>query len=246
MYQQQPYPPQQNYGYPQQQGGAYPPQGGYAPQYGAQPQGYPMQQQGYPMQQPQTVVIVQTGAPLAMHNWHSECLDVCAAPGGLPLCIYGFLFPCCAAGDIAVAAGRDYLCSCFIAPLLSHMFHHDTSWIEACAWYMDRTALAARYGVNDVLDQSGGCFSMAYLYFACGCAPCLLIQELNHVRWLARGSPQRAHLCNSTPSSLPTATFHSHPTTLFRNVFCSQQIKAAQMGLVPGPMGMMPQQKSMF
>jgi hypothetical protein len=88
---------------------------------------------------------------------------------------------------VGEAAGRSYLCSCLIAPLLSHMFQHDASWIEACAWYMDRTALNAKYGINDTLDASGGCFSMAYLYFACGCAPCLLIQELNHIKAVQMG-----------------------------------------------------------
>ena len=105
------------------------------PQYGApQPgypapppmqQGYPMQQQpGYPQYQPQVVqqvIVVQTGAPMSMNNWHSECGDLCAEPGGPLLCLYVCLFPCCAAGDIAEAAGRSYICSCLIAPVLSHV-----------------------------------------------------------------------------------------------------------------------------
>jgi hypothetical protein len=28
---------------------------------------------------------------------------------------------------------------------------------------------------------------MAYCYFACGCAPCLLIQELNHIKAVQMG-----------------------------------------------------------
>ena len=89
-------------------------------------QGYPMQPQpGYqqypPQQVVQQVIVVQTGAPMSMNNWHSECGDLCAEPGGPLLCLYVCLFPCCAAGDIAEAAGRSYLCSCLIAPLLSHV-----------------------------------------------------------------------------------------------------------------------------
>ncbi len=139
--------------------------------------------------------------PLTLPTPLSDWTDICAEPGGPLLCLYACFFPCCAAGDVAEAAGRSYLCSCFIAPLLSHMFQHDQSWIEACAWSMDRTALAAKYGINDPLQE--GCISCAYLLFACGCGPCLLIQELNH-------------------------------------------IKAAQMGMRPGPAGMMPQQKVMY
>ena len=134
---------------------------------------------------------------MAMNDYHSQCTDVCAEPGGPLLCLYVCLFPCCAAGDVAEAAGRSYLCSCFIAPLLSHMFHHDQSWIEACAWYMDRTALNAKYGINDTLDASGGCISMAYIYFSCGCGPCLLIREC---------------LCGKASRGPSPCTAGAHPT----------------------------------
>jgi hypothetical protein len=84
--------PQQQYAQPAYGQPQYPPQ----PQYQQQP-GYPQPQPGYapqyPQQQQQTVVIVQTGAPMSMHNYHSECTDICAAPGGPLLCLYVCFFP---------------------------------------------------------------------------------------------------------------------------------------------------------
>jgi hypothetical protein len=57
---------------------------------------------------------------MGMMPFHSECTDLCAEPGGPLLCLYVCLCPWCAAGDVAEASGRSYICSCLIAPLLSH------------------------------------------------------------------------------------------------------------------------------
>ena len=89
----------------------------------------------------------------------------------------------CAAGDVADAAGRDYFCSCFVAPLLSHLAHNESlgDMIEACFWAADRRALARKYGVADNIDDGTRC-STAWFMFSCGCSACLLFQELNHIK----------------------------------------------------------------
>lgn len=83
-------------------------------------------------QQPQIVVIQQGGARVP---WHSGECDLCAEPGGLPLCCYVHFCQPCAAGDVATAAGRDYFCSCCVAPVLGHLAHNDSlrDLIEGCA-----------------------------------------------------------------------------------------------------------------
>ena len=68
------------------------------------------------------------------YQWASGEWDCCA--GGAGLCLYVHFCTPCAAGDVAVAAGRDYFCACFVAPLLGHLAHNDTlrDLIEACFW----------------------------------------------------------------------------------------------------------------
>lgn len=102
-------------------------------------------------------------------EWHSTFLDMCAQPGGVGLCCYVLLCPTCAAGDIAAAAGRSYLMSCLICPLFCQFCYpgHLAG---------DRQALADKYGIEDM-----GCVC-ATILFVMGLWPCLLYQELNHVR----------------------------------------------------------------
>ncbi len=167
----------QPYGAPPQPYGAPPPQYG-APQYGAPP--------------PQTVIIVQQGGlPPRTRGWASGECDMCAEPGGAGLCLYVTFCTPCAAGDVAAAAGRDYLCSCLVGPLLSALSHNDAlaDMLAACLWVADRRALAARLGVADGLDDGSRC-SQAYLMFSCGCAPCLLFQQLNTIRAFEMGAMQ--------------------------------------------------------
>jgi hypothetical protein len=137
----QPYggPPQPAYGvhgYPQP---SY--QGGPQPSYQGPPQGYGA---------PPTVIVVHHqqggGGP-----WHSTECDLCAAPGGPGLCLYVVLCQPCAAGDVAHAAGREYLCACLVAPLLAHLAHNEGfgNMIEGCFWAADRRAFAQKFGISD-------------------------------------------------------------------------------------------------
>ena len=187
--------------YPQQQG-QYPPQyAQQAPQGYGQPmqgypqpmQGYPQPMQGYPQGYPQpgygappgmvAVMVRPAGVPF----FSDEC-DVCAAPGGAGLCLYAFCCSPCAAGDVAVAADRDYLCACLVAPMIAHLAHNDNigQLIEGCFWMADRRALTMKYGIADASDDGSRC-SKAFLLMSCGCAPCLLFQELNHIAAVKAG-----------------------------------------------------------
>jgi hypothetical protein len=76
----------------------YPPPQGYPPQpYGAPQQLYagpPQYVQSYPQPTAAPVVIVvQQGG--GGRPWHSSECDICAAPGGLPLCLYVVLCQPC-------------------------------------------------------------------------------------------------------------------------------------------------------
>ncbi len=88
---------------------------------------------------------------------------------------------------MAEAAGRSYVCSCCVAPLLSNLLQSQQDWIEGCAWTQDRVELAERYGVADDLMEKGAFVTTAYLLFSCGCSTCLLIQELNHIKAVRMG-----------------------------------------------------------
>jgi hypothetical protein len=130
---------------------------------------------------PQQVIIIQNGqAP--REQWHSSECDMCAEPGGPGLACYVICCQPCAAGDVAVAAGRDYFCACCVAPVLGHLAHNDTlrDIIEGCFWMADRRALVQRYGVHDTLDDGSAC-SQAFCMMTC-CPQCLLFQELNHIK----------------------------------------------------------------
>lgn len=54
----------------------------------------------------------------AQAQWTSQLSECCAQPGGMPTCCYATFCPCCAAGDVATAAKRDYCMSCCIIPIL--------------------------------------------------------------------------------------------------------------------------------
>jgi len=111
------------------------------------------------------VYVMHAAAP-ASRSWSSGVLDCCAAGAGT--CLYAFLCPCCAAGDVAAAAGRDFGLSCCVIPLL-------LACCTPCFWAKDRAALAARHGVDDP------CRGIACLAFWAGGHGCLLAQELAHI-----------------------------------------------------------------
>ena len=129
--------------------------------------------------QAQQVVYGQGGG----RPFHSGECDMCAEPGGVPLCCYVTFCTPCAAGDVAQAAGRDYLCSCLIGPALSWLLHDETlaNMLASCLWVNDRRALVARLGVHDHLDDGSRC-SQVYFMYSCGCGNCLLFQALNHLK----------------------------------------------------------------
>ena len=47
-----------------------------------------------------------------------SCSQCCGEPGGCSTCCYVFCCVCCAAGDVAKAAGRDFCMTCFVVPVL--------------------------------------------------------------------------------------------------------------------------------
>ena len=148
-------------------------------------------------QQPTVIIVQQSGG---VTPWHSSECDICAAPGGLPLCLYVIFCQPCAAGDVAQAADRDYFCSCFVAPMLSHLAHNEAlgDMLQACFWAADRRALVNKYRIQDNIDDGTRC-STAWFMFSCGCSACLLFQELNRESGTAHLSP--ALLLPSTPTS---------------------------------------------
>ena len=182
------------------------PQGGYPPQpaYGVQP-GYQGGAPMYAAPQPTVIIVQQTGGT----PWHSSECDICAAPGGLPLCLYVVFCQPCAAGDVAQAAGRDYFCSCFVAPLLSHLAHNEAlgDMLQACFWAADRRALVNKYRIHDSIDDGTRC-STAWFMFSCGCSACLLFQELN--REYGRGAPSQPA---RSPAAAPPTPRRPPPTT---------------------------------
>ena len=159
---------------------------------------------------PPGVTQISTGASSLPPAWHSACCDCCAEPGGLETFCYAFWCSCCAAGDVAIAAGRDYTMSCLVAPCIVPFLAGVS--IHSCVWCSDRQALAARYGVKDDTDP---CLACMGFFFCCvrWCPPprrpaplplfsfprpnhprtplppfphfqgtCLLAQELNHIK----------------------------------------------------------------
>lgn len=112
------------------------------------------------------VVVTQT---TQQRQWATSLCDCCGAPMGCGGCCYVMFCSCCAAGDIAKAAGRDYCMSCFIIPFCVGI-------IAPCWWSYDRQALAQRLNIVDPFSGS------ACLMFMCGCGSCLMCQELNTVR----------------------------------------------------------------
>jgi hypothetical protein len=51
-----------------------------------------------------------------------------------------------------------------------------------CAWPCDRRALAAKYAIADTVSSYAVLGHCAMLLSCCSLVPCLLIQELNHVK----------------------------------------------------------------
>jgi len=85
-----------------------------------------------------------------------------------------FCCPCCAAGDIAKAAGRDYCMSCCIIP-------HFVGCIAPCWWASDRQALTQRYNID---DKFSWCVACCMFTVGCPCCLpcCMMAQELNHIK----------------------------------------------------------------
>ena len=98
--------------------------------------------------------IVMAGGQGPMKRWDASCFDCCSA--GICTCLYVAYCPCCAAGDVATAAGKDYCCTCCLVPVL-------LPCLLPCQLNSDRAALALRYNIDDDL---GGCCSCMLFY--CG------------------------------------------------------------------------------
>ena len=92
---------------------------------------------------------------------HNPTTDVCCCP-------------CCAAGDIAKAAGRDYCMTCCIIPYF-------VPCILPCWWASDRSALVEKYNIRDTYGWCTVCCMFA-LGNECCLPCCLFAQELNHVK----------------------------------------------------------------
>ena len=126
-----------------------------------------------------------------------DCLRDCDL---LCLCCYSLYCGCCAAGDVASAAGRDFCCSClcFFVPLLG-------PWWIAC---VDRDALAAKLAIK---DDIAGCCAFCIFNFLPGGAALLLMQELNEIR-TARAEDEGAALltqAQAAPASGGQPYYHA-------------------------------------
>ena len=119
---------------------------------------------------------------VALRPWPTSCLDPCGGPTGTRTLAYVLFCAPCAAGDVASAGGRSYLCSCCVASSLACP-------CAPCIFAGDRQALAARLAVHDDL----GCVRSGALFYAC-CGCCLLAQEIALLKesgWYAqRSAPQ--------------------------------------------------------
>lgn len=102
-----------------------------------------------------------------LRSWPSEWTNCFPGRDGCSTCLYVAACPCLAAGDVASAAGRSYLCSCLICPFL----------IPICVpghFAQDREALVKRFGID---DRGMGCLGACFLNWL-GCGLCLLCQEV--------------------------------------------------------------------
>ena len=92
---------------------------------------------------------------------------------GCESCCFSLWCHPCASGSVASAAGRDYCVSCCLIPAFVPCY---APCHIACA---DRSALAAKYGVE---DDIAGCAACAfYTFVPCG-AVCIVAQELNEIK----------------------------------------------------------------
>jgi hypothetical protein len=60
-------------------------------------------------------------------------------------CCYIWCCPCCAAGDVATAAGGNYLMSCGVIPFCC-------GCLTPCWWANDRHELAHKLNVEDTIS----------------------------------------------------------------------------------------------
>jgi hypothetical protein len=163
-----------------------------------------------------------------------------SAPGGAGVFAYAFCCAPCAAGDVAVAAGRDYAMACCVPILIAGVAGVP---VHCCFWSGDRAALASRYGVHD--ENAGN----ACCLFCCYFSSCLLAQELNHiaanrgkqlggtvqVRWGSKitGHPFLSHsLLSPQPIPSPTHTTFTHSLNATGH---SPDASAAGHGWIPLP-----------
>ena len=183
-YPQQPQTPQ---GYPQQpqmpQGYSHQSQGSYA----AQPMQQPMQQQ---QQQQQQGYIPQSG--LKRRGWTYGLCDPCPAGVGCGNFCCAFLFPFCAAGSVAEAAGKSYCVSCFVIPQF-------LPCCIPCFWNSDRSALAKSLSIEDDMDSCNACVCMTV------CPILMLTQELNEMSNGSRGSGEYL----AVPGQQPPPQYYS-------------------------------------
>lgn len=149
------------------------------------------------------------GSATPRGRWSTPWWDPCAQPGGCVLCIYATACPCCAAGDIALAASRgdaripgacyapNPCCSTFLPCGV------------CCCWPCDRKAIADKYAIAD------GCLAhpvARHVAFVANCAflvPCLLIQECV---WAVGGGAGRVSLLRRRRLTFTLRRIPIHPS----------------------------------
>ena len=107
----------------------------------------------------------------ARRPWSADLCNCCVTGPGV--CCYALCCGPCAAGDVASAAGRDYCVSCFIVPFLVPCY---APCHIACS---DRSALAARFGIEDDVAGCAACVIFSCVPFG---GVCILAQELNEIK----------------------------------------------------------------
>ena len=129
-------------------------------------------------------IVIQNNGPTA-RSWASTLCEWCAPPGGCSNCLVGSCCPCCAAGEIAKAAGKDYCMSCFIVPSC-------LPCLAPCVWAWDREAFAKKFGIPDESCVMNCCLFMF-------CTGCMLCQERNTlIRFQTDGVLQQVNNPQST------------------------------------------------
>lgn len=104
---------------------------------------------------------------------------MCGCCSDCSVCCYVACCPCCAAGDVAQAANRDYCMSCFVIP-----FFLPIAW--PCFRACDREALTKAHNIDDGIGYCCACL-LSWI----GLGGCLLCQELITIKQQQLGGPRQ-------------------------------------------------------